>query len=407
MNWPDVIFDKLYAVPSRNGVYKPKEFHGTGCRVVNMGELFAFDFISNQDMNRLELNDGELAMNSLEDGDLLFGRRSLVEAGAGKCSLVVEPPESLTFESSIIRVRVNKQTANPRFLYYYFRSPQGRGRIRSIVSGVTVKGIRGSDLKRLQVACPPKTVQQTIAAILSAYDDLIENNRRRIALLEQTARLLYEEWFVRLKFPGHERTRIVNGVPAGWPVKKMSEVCETIGGGTPSTKVPEYWDGDITWVVPTDVTRNGDLVLLDSERKITEVGLKESSATMLPAETILMTSRASVGFFALMDRPVCTNQGFINIIPHSDPLRMYLLHNLMHRVEEIRANAKGSTYPEISKGRFREMPITVPPSALLDSFSGFASDAVEQTRYLKKQMAKAREARDLLLPRLMSGEIAA
>ena len=93
MKWPDVVFETLYAGPSRNGVYKPKEFHGSGCRIVNMGELFGFDFISNQEMNRLELNDMELATNSLQDGDLLFGRRSLVEAGAGKCSLVVEPQE--------------------------------------------------------------------------------------------------------------------------------------------------------------------------------------------------------------------------------------------------------------------------------------------------------------------------
>ena len=216
MTWPDVEFESIYASPSRNGVYKPKEFHGRGCRIVNMGELFGYNFISNQDMNRLELNERELEVNSLEDGDLLFGRRSLVEAGAGKCSLVVEPLDALTFESSIIRVRLNKKAANPRFLYYYFRSPQGRGRIRSIVSGTNVKGIRGSDLRRLPVANPPKDVQDEIANILAAYDDLIENNRRRMALLEESARLLYREWFVRLRFPGYEHTRIVEGVPEGW-----------------------------------------------------------------------------------------------------------------------------------------------------------------------------------------------
>ena len=137
----------------------------------------------------------------------------------------------------------------------------------------------------------------------------------------------------------------------------------------------------------------------------TEAGLRESSATMLPSETILMTSRASVGFFALADQPVCTNQGFINIVPKKPEVRMYLLFNLMSRVEEIRASAKGSTYPEISKGRFRGMPILLPPDQLLRAFADFAGTILLQVRCLKRQKEKAREARDRLLPRLLSGEM--
>ena len=200
---------------------------------------------------------------------------------------------------------------------------------------------------------------------------------------------------------------MVGGVPEGWGRKKISDVCETVGGGTPSTNVAEYWDGEITWVVPTDVTRNDSLVLLDSERKITEKGLRESSARMVPAETILMTSRASVGFFALVDRPVCTNQGFINIIPHQNELRMYLLFNLMNRVEEIRGNAKGSTYPEISKGRFREMDVLIPPARLVDEFGRVATNIIDQVRSLKRMTLQLSKARDLLLPKLMNGELAA
>ena len=140
-------------------------------------------------------------------------------------------------------------------------------------------------------------------------------------MLEQSARLLYKEWFVHLRFPGHEHVKIKDGLPEGWEKKTIADVCETVGGGTPSTKTAEYWDGDVTWVVPSDVTKNDCLVLLDSGRKITTKGLRESSAKIVPAETILMTSRASVGFFALMDYEVCTNQGFINIIPHDEEMR--------------------------------------------------------------------------------------
>jgi type I restriction enzyme S subunit len=258
----------------------------------------------------------------------------------------------------------------------------------------------------LDITIPECRIQERIAEVLSAYDDLIENNRRRIQLLEQAARLLYREWFVRLRFPGHEHVTITDGIPEGWEKKKINDVCETVGGGTPSTKVSEYWDGDITWVVPSDITKNDCLALLNSEQKITEKGLRKSSAKMVPAETILMTSRASVGFFALMDYEVCTNQGFINIIPYENEMRMYLLFNLMSRVEEIRSNAKGTTYPEISKGRFRDMGVVVPPKAFVNEFAEFASDIIRQVRILKRSTLKLAKARDILLPRLMNGEVA-
>ena len=216
-----------------------------------------------------------------------------------------------------------------------------RAQINSSASGTKVRHTSPGRICKVRVRVPCVESQARIADILSAYDDLIENNRRRIALLEQAAREIYREWFVRFRFPSHETTRIVNGLLEGWECKKIADVCLTTGGGTPSTKRAEYWEGDVTWVVPTDVTNNDCLVLLDTARKITEKGLRESSAKMVSAETILMTSRASVGFFAIMDREVCTNQGFINVVPHDEGIRLYLLFNLMNRVSEIRSNAPG------------------------------------------------------------------
>ena len=290
---------------------------------------------------------------------------------------------------------------HPRFVYYFLQTLG----LEHYDVGNSNPTLNRNHIHGLDIKIPEHRIQERIATILSAYDDLIENNRRRIQLLEQAARLLYKEWFIHLRFPGHEHVKIKDGVPEGWEWKKIADVCETVGGGTPSTKISDYWDGDVTWVVPTDVTKNGCLVLLDSERKITEKGLHESSARIVPAESILLTSRASVGYFALMDLEVCTNQGFINIIPHQEELRMYLLFNLMSRVNEIRANAKGSTYPEISKGRFREMDIVIPPKTFVDEFGKFASDIIRHVRCLKRSTLKLENARDLLLSRLMNGEI--
>lgn len=289
----------------------------------------------------------------------------------------------------------------PRFVFYYL---QTLGLERYNVGNANPT-LNRNHIHDLEILLPEHQIQVEIVRILSAYDDLIENNTRRIQLLEESARLLYREWFVRLRFPGHEHARVVDGVPEGWEAKRIADVCNTVGGGTPSTKVPEYWNGDITWVTPSDVTQNDCLTLLDTERKITEKGLRESAATMLPPETILMTSRASVGFFALMNQAVCTNQGFINIVPFRDELRMYLLFHLMSRVDEIRKNAKGTTYPEISKGRFREMNVLVPSWSLMREFGRIAEDVIRQVRCLKKSILQLESARDLLLPRLMNGEI--
>ena len=295
-----------------------------------------------------------------------------------------------------------KNEHNLTYLYYRLRSMP----LRSYAGGAAQPLLTQGTLKAIRTRIADQSSQSAIASTLSSYDDLIEINRRRIVLLERAARELYREWFVRLRFRGHKHAKIIDGVPDGWERKKIANMCATVGGGTPSTKVSEYWNGSISWVVPSDVTKSDSLVLLDTERKITEKGLRESSAKIVPAETILMTSRASVGFFALMDFEVCTNQGFINIIPYEDELRMYLLFNLMNRVAEIRSNAKGTTYPEISKGRFRGMDIVVPSKIFLVEFAKVSIDVIRQVRYLKRSILQLETARDLLLPRLMTGEVA-
>jgi len=270
-----------------------------------------------------------------------------------------------------------------------------------------VPGVDRNVLHLLKVRAAEDRVQQQIVAILSAYDDLIENNWRRIALLEEAARLLYREWFVHLRFPGHEHVRAIDGVPHGWSRLTLGDACDAIGGGTPSTESPVFWnDGDIPWYTPTDITRNSCLALLDSEKKITGAGLRGSSAKMLPAGTVLMTSRASVGYFGIINVPSCTNQGFISIIPREPNSRMYLLHTLMHRVEEIRSHAGGATYKEINKGKFKALPVVVPQREVLRDFEEQVSEMHTQVRTLHGMNQKLVQVRDLLLPRLMNGEIA-
>ena len=272
--------------------------------------------------------------------------------------------------------------------------------------GAAQPNMSGPQIAAIKIPFPPSAVQQRIADILSAYDDLIENNRRRIALLEAASRLLYREWFVHLRFPSHEHFKDTNGFPNGWEFRTFDAACQAVGGGTPSTSKPQYWTaGDIPWYTPTDITRNSCLALLDSQRKITEAGLRGSSAKILPSGSVLMTSRASVGFFGIIDEPSCTNQGFINIVPNDQNARMYLLFNLMHRVEEIRSLAGGSTYKEINKAKFKALNVVVPDAALLRKFEDQTSRLHAQVRTLHSMNAKLVHARNLLLPRLINGEI--
>ena len=317
----------------------------------------------------------------------------------GEVFFIEEPYWPLNTALYVIDFKGN----DPRFVAYLLRNTLRNYKTEK----AAVPGVDRNVLHTLKVRAPGANEQAAIVSILSAYDDLIKNNRRRIALLEAAARLLYREWFVHFRFPGHEHVKIIDSLPDGWQKRTFDDVCDTIGGGTPSTAKPEFWnDGDIPWFTPTDITRNSCLALLDSSTKITEAGLRGSSAKMLPPGAVLMTSRASVGFFGIIDAPSCTNQGFISILPKDTRARTYLLHNLMHRVEEIRAHAGGATYKEISKGRFRALTVVTPDSALIREFEDHASELHAQVRTLHKMNQKLAQARDLLLSRLMNGEIA-
>lgn len=248
--WRSVAFGQLLAEPVRNGIYKQKEFHGRGAKIVNMGELFSHPRLRAVPMKRVELSDSESDRFSLAEGDLLFARRSLVAEGAGKCCVVLETDGPTTFESSIIRARPDRTQVDPLFLFYYFNSTSGLHGLDSIRRQVAVAGITGSDLARLEIAVPPLPIQHAIAHILGTLDDKIELNRRMSETLEAMARALFKSWFVdfdpvRAKaegrdsglpkalaglFPDSFEHSDLGELPNGWEVKALDEVArERIG----------------------------------------------------------------------------------------------------------------------------------------------------------------------------------
>ena len=308
----------------------------------------------------------------------------------------------LTTNQACCNLIVDESKADYRYIYHLMRRHSQV--LESMANGSAQTNLSASIIKKFEIPLSPLATQRRIAEVLSAYDDKIDNNRRRMELLEESARLIYRKMFGKgAKRGGTTGTDGTTGTTG--TVGTIGELCETIGGGTPKTSVEEYWNGDIPWVVPTDITRNSSLVLIDTERKITKLGLEKSSARMLPSGAILMTSRASVGYFGIADFPVCTNQGFISIVPNNKNHYWFLLFNLMSRVEEIRGLAKGATFPEISKTSFRSIEITIPPDDTLESFNANCEEIFGQLQALAKQNRALAAARDMLLPRLMSGKM--
>ena len=333
-----------------------------------------------------------------QPGDLILAR----EAPAGNVALIREGQEVCLGQRTVL-IRPNKKLVVPEFLTYYLLAPYSQHRIKQSANGSTVEHVNMPNIRGLKTELPTLHVQKEIASILSNYDTLININTKRIKLLEESARELYKEWFVRMRFPGYEQTKFVKGIPVGWDVKTIDEICDSVGGGTPSTSNANYWGGKIKWVTPTDITSKQSLPLINIEGRITEAGLRQSSTKLLPAGAILMTSRASIGFFGICKEQVCTNQGFISIIPNEENLRMYMLCNLMMRREEIISNANGATFLEISKGRFRKMEMLIPNNDVLSAFEERCSTTFDAVYNLEIQNQKLAATRDRLLPRLLSG----
>ncbi len=309
----------------------------------------------------------------------------------------------------MIRFRLTPD-AEPKFYQYFFNSRMGRGHLLSMATGAVQQNLNITNVSKLVVPLPPAAEQQAIAAILSAYDDLIKNNTRRIKILEEMAQMIYREWFVNFRFPGHERVKMVESelgsIPEGWRQSTIGEAVLVLGGGTPSTSVQEYWDdGDIVWYSPSDLTAAGTMFMSDSSKHITRLGLDRSSARLFPPRSVMMTSRATIGVVAINTVEACTNQGFITCIPSKAVGMLQLYFWLLENKSKIVSLATGATFKEINKATFRQLPIEVAPGTISAAFEATAAPITKLVANLVQKNANLRTTRDLLLPKLISGEI--
>lgn len=288
-----------------------------------------------------------------------------------------------------------------KFLFYYMTLLN----LESYNNDAAVPGLNRNLAHKLKIKIPDLPTQQRIADILSTYDDLIENNNKRIALLEKAAQELYKEWFVRFRFPGHETTRFVNGLPEGWTRKKISEFYNTCSGGTPSRSKPEYYENGVyPWVKTGEIK---DSIIIDAEEYITENAIRNSSAKLLPAKSVVMAMYGvNIGMLAYFDQEMTCNQAccvFSDKRKFSS--RHYLFQYLLSIREYLLLIGFGAAQQNLSQDLIKRVKILMPTDGLVTAFEKKVDDYYESIRNLMMCNQNLTKQRDLLLPRLMSGKL--
>ena len=366
-----------------------------------------------------------LANANVQRGDVLFTH-------AGNIGQTAYIPDQSRFDRYVISqrqfyMRCDRSKVIPEFVVAYFRSPEGRHKLLANASQVGVPSIAQpvSYLRTIDIPLPNLAEQRAIAHILGTLDDKIEVNRRMNETLEAMAQALFRSWFVdfepvrakiakrRIQLPPHIAglfpDRLVESdigmFPRGWEISEIGREVTAIGGTTPSTKVDAFWtDGQHPWATPKDLSALSEPVLLNTAKRVTSAGLATISSGLLPRGTVLMSSRAPIGYLAIAETPVAVNQGFIAMVCGRRLPNVYVLFWCRENVAHIKSIAGGSTFAEISKKAFRPIPVLVPPPELLAAFTPTVRSLYDHIVANVKQNTCFADIRDLLLPRLVSGE---
>ena len=357
---------------------------------------------------------------------LLPGDLVVCEGGEpGRCAIWTGPP-GMKIQKALHRIRP-KSTFNNYYLYYWMCHASNKGHLEQHFTGTTIKHLTGKAIAALEVPCPPLEVQVAMADVLKTLDDRITLLRETNTTLEAIAQALFKSWFVDFDpvhakvqgrapegmdeataalFPDSFEESELGAVPKGWHVMPVGDAVETVGGATPDTKTPEYWEpAEHHWTTPKDLSGIASPVLLGTERKLSDAGLKKISSGLLPVGSLLMSSRAPIGYLALTQVPMAINQGYIAIPPGGKLSPLYMLFWCQTNMDNIKGRANGSTFMEISKKAFRPIPVLVPSLAVLDAFEAVTAHLFARLVENEKQAQSLASIRDVLLPRLISGQL--
>lgn len=320
-----------------------------------------------------------------ESGDVVVTRRGRV----GDSAVV---PEGLkcAIGQNLVILRSDGTRLDQRYLRWAVRSPQWWSEVDRLINvGAVFSSLNVRDIARVRVPAHELAEQRAIADVLSALDDKIAANTRLARVADELASQIF--------------TRAVRGIEPG--DQTFGEAAEVRGGGTPSSTIQDYWDGDIRWATPTDVTGLTGPYLVETARKITTAGLANCSSALHPAGSILMTSRATIGAFALARVPTAVNQGFIVVVPNGSAPGLWLFHEMRSRIEEFTSLANGATFLELSRGNFKSFHVRLAEPAVMAQFQEHATALHDRAAAALRENQRLAATRDALLPALMSGHL--
>ncbi|MDO4543158.1 MAG: restriction endonuclease subunit S [Clostridia bacterium] len=338
-----------------------------------------------------------------EDGDTVIARITpCLQNGKGfYCHGIGKGFGSTEF----IVFRPRDKSVYGKYLYYLMQTNDMReSLIKSMVGATGRQRVNNDVFNRIDVNFPLFEIQHRIADILSAYDDLIENNQKQIKLLEEAAQRLYKEWFVDLRFPGWETTPIVDGVPEGWEKRIVSDFGEIITGKTPSTANLDYYGGNIPFVTIPDM--HGQIFTLATEKTLTKAGANTQEGKYLPKNAVMVSCIATVGLVNIAAEICQTNQQ-INSVILNEEKDLYFFYESMKRIKTLLdgVGSNGATMTNVNKTKFSNINVLYPTEALVSNYHDFCLTIFEKILSLSASVRKAQQARDRLLPKLMSGEL--
>lgn len=286
-----------------------------------------------------------------------------------------------------------KESVDKDFIYYIVSSPTFKQYLESNATGTTIKNISLKQMREYTFELPEIGEQKRISSVLRKIDEKIKNNRAINNNLEQQAQAYFDELFV------------VNADP-NWLECTLSDIGSVVAGGTPSKSKPEYYaDQGIAWITPKDLSVNKSKFISHGENDISELGFSKSSAAKMPAGTILFSSRAPIGYIAIAQNEVTTNQGFKSVIPNENIGTAYLYFLLKNLLPTIEGMASGSTFKEISGSTMKSVPTVMPDADTIQLFSSFCEPVFKEQEILEAENQRLSALRDSLLPKLMSGEL--
>ncbi|WP_337073443.1 restriction endonuclease subunit S [Aeromonas veronii] len=330
-------------------------------------------------------------------GDIIF----TTEAPLGKACRFPETGRFAVGQRTVT-LRTNSMLDSD-YLLYFILSEHGQNLIDLSSSGSTAKGIKSSELKKVKISFPTNLSEQNkIAKILSTWDKAITTTEQLLTNSQQQKKALMQQLLT-----GKKRLLDKNGVrfSGEWKTTKLSKMGKIVSGGTPDTNTKEFWDGEISWLTPTDVTALKSRFVLSTARTISDAGVKNSSATLLPAGSLMVCTRATIGALAISKTEICTNQGFKNIIPYKNFDVNFIYYTLLYNTLELVRKASGSTFLELSKKDFENIEL---PCPLLEEeqqkIATVLSTADQEISALQQKLDALKQEKKALMQQLLTGK---